>query len=159
MLSFRQPNITSPQYLAAARRKTSSAAKKLLRPHSMRIWKSRFEQAAAAMNATTPQIARSAVSKTLTSHNQGTPGYRATESWEDGSKCDDNCDTSGSRQELLKALQTDIWGKSYATSGGRTSKNIKRQPEEKLTLISSAQVLQWFLCKTEYCEPKICNFW
>jgi hypothetical protein len=42
---------------------------------------------------------------------------------------------------------------------GGLQKNSKRQPEEKLTLISSAHVLQRFLCKIEYREPKICNFW
>lgn len=117
--------------------KASNAAKMLLRPHSRRPWKSQLEQVAAAMSATTRRRAMSAESKTQTSRNQGTPGHRATASWEDGSGCDDNCDTTGSRQELQKVLQTGISDNSWDTPEAKTSEKANLQPEEKLTLIFS----------------------
>jgi hypothetical protein len=76
------------------------------------------------MNATTQPRAMSAESKTPTSRNQGKPRHRATASWEDGSGCDDNCDTTGFRQELQKVLQTGILDNSWDTS---EAKNIRKK--------------------------------
>ncbi|HME58449.1 MAG TPA: hypothetical protein VKF63_08925 [Terracidiphilus sp.] len=101
----------------------------------------------------------SAESKTPTSRNQGKPGHRATASWGDGSEFDDNCDTTGSRRELQKVMQTGISDNSWDTSEAKTSEKANVLPEEKLTLIFSALIFQRLLCKIEYGEPKFCNFW